>query len=95
MNEVGEMAVKYAAGEDVVLDQQLVKYECLVNQAHVVMLAKQGLISQEVAQKLVQGLEEIKKLDQQGKFKLKPELEDVHSNVEQYLIDKEPILHIK
>jgi argininosuccinate lyase len=88
MNEVGEMAVKYAAGEDVVLDQQLVKYECLVNQAHVVMLAKQKLISQGVAQKLGLGLEEIKKLDQQGKFKLKPELEDVHSNVEQYLIDK-------
>ncbi|OGY17421.1 MAG: argininosuccinate lyase [Candidatus Chisholmbacteria bacterium RIFCSPHIGHO2_01_FULL_48_12] len=88
MNQVGEMALKYAAGEDVVFDQQLVQYECLTNQAHVVMLKKQGLISSLVAKKLVAGLEEIKKLDQQGKFKLKPELEDVHSNVEQWLIDK-------
>ncbi|MBI4035039.1 MAG: argininosuccinate lyase [Candidatus Chisholmbacteria bacterium] len=88
MNQVGEVALKYAAGEDVVLDQELVKYECLVNQAHVVMLEQQGLISQEVAKKLVEGLEEIKNLDKQSKFKLKPELEDVHSNVEQWLIDK-------
>lgn len=88
MNQVGEIALKYAAGEDVILDQQLVRYECLVNQAHAMMLYKQGLVSKQIAQKLVAGLEEIKALDKQGKFKLKPELEDVHSNVEQWLIDK-------
>lgn len=84
----GQVAVKYAASADVTLDQQLVEYECLVDQAHVVMLHQQDLIDGKVAKKLLEGLEKIKVLDNQGKFKLKPELEDVHSNVEQYLIDK-------
>lgn len=84
----GQVAVSYAAAEDILLDQKLVQYECLVNQAHVVMLSKQGLVSREIAKKLVHGLDEIKALDKQGKFKLKPNLEDVHSNVEQWLIDK-------
>ena len=84
----GKVAVEYAAGEDVVLDRQFVQYECQVNQAHVVMLHKQGLISKVIAYKLLQGLIEIQKLDEKGNFKLKKELEDVHSNVEQYLIEK-------
>jgi len=84
----GKVAISYAAGEDVVLDQQLVQYECLVNKAHVVMLFKQGLITKKVAGKLLQGLDEIAALDKEGKFKLQLELEDVHSNVEQYLIKK-------
>ncbi len=84
----GEIAVAYAAGEDVVLDKQLVQYECKVNQAHVKMLLTQGIISKAVAEKLLQGLKEIAKLDKQGKFVMRPELEDVHSNVEQWLIEK-------
>ena len=47
--DFGKVAIEYAAGEDVILDQQLVQYECLVNQAHVVMLFKQGLITKKVA----------------------------------------------
>jgi len=86
--DFGKVAIEYAAGEDVILDQQLVQYECLVNQAHVVMLFKQGLITKKVAKKLLQGLNEIAVLDKHGKFKLQAELEDVHSNVEQYLIKK-------
>lgn len=87
-DKFGQVAVKYAASADVKLDQQLVEYECWVNQAHVVMLSRQNLIDEKVAKKLIEGLEEIRLLDIRGKFKLKPELEDVHSNVEQYLIDK-------
>ena len=84
----GKAAIEYAAGEDVILDQQLVQYECLVNKAHVVMLCQQGLVTKKVAKFLLEGLEEISVLDKQDKFKLRVELEDVHSNVEQYLIKK-------
>ena len=84
----GKAAIEYAAGEDVILDQQLVQYECLVNKAHVVMLCQQDLVTKKVAKSLLEGLEEISVLDKQDKFKLRVELEDVHSNVEQYLIKK-------
>lgn len=86
--DFGKIAIEYAAGEDVILDQDLVQYECLVNKAHVVMLFKQGLITENIAKKLLEGLNEIAALDKQGKFKLEIALEDVHSNVEWYLIKK-------
>lgn len=84
----GKVAISYAATDDVILDQAFVQYECCVNQAHVIMLTRKNLLKKDVAKQLLIGLEEIKKLDIQGKFKLKLELEDVHSNVEHYLIEK-------
>lgn len=86
--DFGRVAIEYAAGEDVILDQAFVYYECLTNMAHLVMLVKQKIIISKIASKLLKGLQEIIKLDQKGKFILKKELEDVHSNVEMYLIEK-------
>lgn len=86
--DFGKIAIEYAAGEDVVLDAAFVQYECLVNMAHLVMLSKQKILNMKIVVKLLNGLREIIKLDQKGQFILKRELEDVHSNVEQYLIEK-------
>jgi len=82
----GKIAVEYAAGEDVVLDEQFVQFECLVNQAHQIMLLKCDLLPKKQVIKICKSLEKIKKLDKQGKFELKKELEDVHSNVEQFVM---------
>src|SRR3989344_2326026 len=84
----GKVAVEYAAGDDIVLDKIFVQYECLVNQAHQLMLLKQNILPLSQVKKIFKVLEEIKKLDKQEKFVLKKELEDVHSNVEQYVINK-------
>ncbi|KKS97650.1 MAG: argininosuccinate lyase, argininosuccinate lyase [Candidatus Gottesmanbacteria bacterium GW2011_GWA2_43_14] len=86
--DFGREAIEYAAGQDVLLDQAFVQYECLVNMAHQVMLRKQKIINPEITAKLLKGLKRIMFLDQAGKFILIKELEDVHSNVEQYLIRK-------
>lgn len=84
----GKIAIEYAAGQDVILDKHFVQYECYVDKAHVLMLYKQKLISHTVAKKLLKCLTEIQELDKQNKFELKIELEDVHSNIEQYVINK-------
>ena len=84
----GKYAVEYAAGEDVVLDQELVQYECQVNKAYMSMLAKQGILDQSQADEIIAVLDEIAHKDQEGEFVLDPTLEDVHSNVEKYVIDK-------
>ena len=84
----GKIAVEYAAGQDVILDKAFVQYECLVNQAHQLMLLKQNILPINQVKKILEVLEEIKKLDKEGKFDLKKELEDVHSNVEQYILGK-------
>jgi argininosuccinate lyase len=69
-------------------DERLIPYDILVNQAHSKMLAKQGIISQNDAKKLLAGLNQIKKLYSQGKFKLDSKAEDAHTNIEMYLINK-------
>lgn len=84
----GRYAITYATGDDIILDRQLVQYECRVNQAYMSMLAKQGILTENKTKPIISALEKIKKLDQQGKFVLDQNLEDVHSNVEQYIIDK-------
>ena len=84
----GKVAVEYAAGQDIVLDKKFVQYECLVNQAHQLMLLKQNILPINQVKKILEVLEEIKKLDKKGGFELKKELEDVHSNIEKYVLDK-------
>ncbi len=84
----GKIAVAYAAGDDVVLDQAFVQYECLVNQAHMLMLYKQKILTKKQVIPIIKILEEIKKLDEKGQFVLDSNLEDVHSNVEQYVLNK-------
>jgi len=58
------------------------------SEAHVLMLAKQGIFSREDAGKILSALEDVKKDYAAGKFKLDPSLEDVHINVENYIIGK-------
>jgi argininosuccinate lyase len=51
------------------------------------MLARQGLISREDADRLAQGLERIAKELEEGTFPFDPALEDIHMNVERRLRD--------
>ncbi|OGK09195.1 argininosuccinate lyase [Candidatus Roizmanbacteria bacterium RIFCSPHIGHO2_01_FULL_35_10] len=84
----GKIAIEYAAGEDVILDKKFVQYECLVNQTHQLMLLKQNILPINQVKKILEVLQEIKKIDKEGTFELKKDLEDVHSNIEKYVLDK-------
>lgn len=84
--------IDFTSGWDVkakpAYDERLIPYDIAVNLAHCKMLAKQKIINQTDAGKLIKGLNKIKKLYSQGKFKLDPVKEDVHTNIESYLIKK-------
>jgi len=69
-------------------DERLIQYDLWGNTAHALMLFKQGILSKEETKKIIQGLREIESLYQEGKFKLDPLKEDVHTNIESYLIEK-------
>lgn len=84
----GSVAISYAAGDDVLLDAQLISYECDVNIAHVLMLLKTHLVPKHVGKALLEGLRWIQKQHAKGTYVLNPLLEDVHSNVEQTLIHR-------
>jgi argininosuccinate lyase len=69
-------------------DWRLYPYDIAGSIAHARMLAKQKIISPKEAEKLVKGLKSVQKEIEQGKFKFKLELEDIHMAIESRLMDK-------
>ena len=69
-------------------DWRLYRQDIVGSIAHARMLAKQDIISQKEAEAIVNGLTSIRDEIEQGKFQFKPELEDVHMNIEARLIEK-------
>lgn len=63
-------------------DKRLYRQDIDGSIAHARMLAKQKIISQGDARKIVAGLETIRKRIQAGRFEFKESLEDVHMNIE-------------
>ncbi|HIU17215.1 MAG TPA: argininosuccinate lyase [Candidatus Avidesulfovibrio excrementigallinarum] len=57
------------------------------SQAHARMLARQGVLTDEEAKQLVAGLDRIRSDIESGQFVWKPELEDVHMNIESRLTE--------
>lgn len=69
-------------------DSRLYKYDILGSKAHATMLASQGLLSKEELESIVTGLSSIEAEIDAGEFEFKPELEDIHMNIEKALVDR-------
>ena len=69
-------------------DRRLYRQDIAGSIAHARMLAKQGIITGEDAAAITQGLREIEREIEDGKFAWRPELEDIHMNVESRLHEK-------
>ncbi|MGB9553241.1 MAG: argininosuccinate lyase [bacterium] len=78
----------FTVGEDYILDQKLVPFDCLASMAHAKMLGKIGLLKEEEVQKIVCELEKIRELSEQGRFRIKKNQEDCHTAIENYLTRK-------
>ncbi|MDD5065629.1 MAG: argininosuccinate lyase [bacterium] len=72
--------------QSIAFDKRLALYDIKASQAHVRMLAKCRIISGKEMAKLVQGLSRIKHLIETGRFPFSEKQEDVHMNIETYLI---------
>ncbi len=66
-------------------DRRLYKQDIAGSTAHAKMLAKQGIISQDDAAQIIQGLTAIEKEIREEKFPWDPALEDIHMNIESRL----------
>lgn len=78
----------FETGEDLLLDQRLVKYDCWGTAAHGVGLQKIGIMSIKELKLLKRGLKEILDLFEKGEFLLEPGDEDVHTKIENFLTEK-------
>jgi len=69
-------------------DARLYRHDIMGSTAHARMLARQGLITAEECDAIVQGLSVIEAEIDRGEFVFKPELEDIHMNIEKALTDR-------
>ncbi|MBA7714895.1 Argininosuccinate lyase [subsurface metagenome] len=69
-------------------DWILYRYDIAGSIAHAKMLAKQGIISDDDARVIIEGLESVREEIEQGEFEFQPEREDIHMSIEARLIEK-------
>ena len=81
-----KLVTEYTAS--IPFDWRLYPYDIAGSIAHARMLAKQGIISQKEAETIIKGLKSIQREIEKGEFQFKPELEDIHMNIEARLIEK-------
>ena len=75
----------YTVGDDYLLDQRLIPYDCRGSEAHVKMLESIGILTPVEAEDLRKGLEDILHLHSKGEFMITREDEDCHTAIEGHL----------
>ena len=78
----------YNFNASISFDQKFYKQDIEGSIAHVCMLGKQGILTREEMQAIVQCLNEIRQDVESGKLVITDEYEDIHSFVEANLIDR-------
>jgi argininosuccinate lyase len=78
----------FTVGNDYLLDQKLVKYDCLASIAHAKMLHKIKVLKKQEVLKLVKALNGIIKMHENNKFEIKQQDEDCHTAIENFLVKK-------
>ena len=84
--------VEFLSGRDVrgipPCDERLIPYDLWGDRAHILMLCRQGILLKRDGKRILKGLKEIETLHQKGSFRLDASKEDVHSNIESFLIER-------
>ena len=70
------------------VDRTLYSWDIVGSKAHARMLAACGVISQEDARTIIQGLDEILREIESGEIEFTVQLEDIHTHIEHRLIEK-------
>jgi len=78
----------FETGDDLACDQKLIKFDVLGSVAQAKMLNKIGVLTSNELQQLEEGLAEVLKLYEAGKFKLNFGEEDMHTKIENFLTEK-------
>ena len=87
-----ELSVLYSSGRDVkalpMADELLIPFDIWNTEAHNIMLHRQGIVSRDELKVILSALLQIRKLHEGGHFKLDPQKEDVHMNIESFITEK-------
>jgi argininosuccinate lyase len=83
----GTGALMEAYSESVSYDRRMCRQDVAGSKAHARMLAKRGILTNEEAERIVAGLDQVLDEIEVGAFPWRVEFEDVHMNVEQRLTE--------
>lgn len=84
--KLNPLVTDYIISKNLDADNQLVQYDIRGSIAHANMLAKQGLIESEEADKIANTLYELAEKHKLGEFTLEQQNEDIHTAIESYLV---------
>ncbi|MCP6726878.1 MAG: argininosuccinate lyase [Patescibacteria group bacterium] len=82
---LNEDVENFTVGDDHVLDQTLVSYDCISSMAHAKMLGKINVLTEGEVEKIVKEFQNILELNKKGEFKIEKEEEDCHTAIENHL----------
>lgn len=86
--KVDPMIEKFVVGNDYKTDMKIIKYDIKASMVHAEMLCKMGYLSPEELKEIKKAFEELLELINNGKFVIKPEDEDCHTAIENFLVQK-------
>jgi len=78
---------RYTVGRDPEWDMLLIPYDLKASAAHARMLRSIGILNPEELSSILQGLDEIRSALDEGRFHIRIEDEDMHTAIENYLVD--------
>lgn len=81
--DLAEEALDFS--ESTTADSRMIAEDIWGSQAHAIMLAQSGIISEDDLREILRWLEEARREYEAGRLELRRDLEDVHMNVEVYL----------
>ncbi len=87
-SEVDQRVMRFLAGDDVVLDRELLPFDIRASQAHARGLARIGVLDDEQADAMVAAMDALLAALESGEFVLDERFEDGHSAIESWLIDE-------
>jgi argininosuccinate lyase len=87
-SQLNEQIEDFIVGNDFILDQKLVKYDCRASIVHAEMLGHIGLLSDGEVAKLVEALGDIIELDEKAEFLVRKEQEDCQTAIENHLTER-------
>lgn len=86
--EPDKLVDDFTVGNDRELDLRLARYDAIGSMAHIRMLESIGLLEKKELDVLLDALQEILKIIDEGNFRIEPGVEDVHSQIEFMLTQK-------
>lgn len=86
--KVDERVMRFLAGQDVLLDRELLPFDVRASQAHARGLARIGVLEEGQAEAMVAALDELQDAFAAGDFVLDERFEDGHSAIESWLTER-------